>query len=112
MPQFFLAAITSGPSSVTPADAFESSIIGWLIITGGPLAVVAILFGWVIWKGALVPAKDRDAWRKAYEDERTAHATTRESLAVANDRAEAAVEAARVTTKLLEVVQQQQRHAD
>jgi hypothetical protein len=49
---------------------------------------------------------DRDQWRKAFEDERTAHQATRESLAVASDRAEAAVEAARVTAKLLEVIQQ------
>ena len=48
---------------------------------------------------------DRDWWRKAFEDERAAHNATRESLAVANDRAEAAVEAAKVTTKLLEAVQ-------
>jgi hypothetical protein len=50
---------------------------------------------------------ERDQWHKAFEDERAAHQATRESLAVASDRAEAAVEAAKVTTKLLEAVQQQ-----
>jgi hypothetical protein len=49
---------------------------------------------------------DRDQWRKAFEDERAAHQATRESLAVASDRAEAAVESARVTARLLEAIQQ------
>lgn len=55
---------------------------------------------WVVYQGTLIPAKtaaaERDAWRKAFDDERAAHQATREALAVASDRAKAAVEAAGV----------------
>jgi hypothetical protein len=100
-------AIAEGISPVgNAAGDLVNYILGY-----GVLGVAAVLFalGYIIPKPVLAGAqKERDQWQKAYEDERTAHATTRESLAVANDRAEAAVEAARVTTKLLEVVQRRE----
>lgn len=91
-----------GPVSNAAGDA-TTYVLGF-----GPIGIGIVLYqlGLIVPKPVLMGAlKDRDQWRQAFEDERTAHATTRESLAVANDRAEAAVEAARVTTKLLEIVQ-------
>lgn len=94
--------------AITPVGAAAGDIVTY-IISFGVLGVGALLYqlGLIVPRPTLTAAeKDGDQWRTAYEDERKAHATTRESLAVANDRAEAAVEAARVTAKLLEIVQQ------
>jgi hypothetical protein len=89
-----------------------STDIVQLVTSALNLGVLAVVF-WLFVGGKLHASSemeqttaDRDQWRKAFEDERTAHQATRESLAVASDRAEAAVEAARVTAKLLEVIQQ------
>ncbi len=46
--------------SVIPVDEFQGSIMGYLISVGGPLAIAAIVFGWVILKGLLVTATQPD----------------------------------------------------
>jgi hypothetical protein len=93
---------------VTPISNASGDIVTY-VLGFGPLGIGLVLYQ----LGLIVPrpvlggvSADRDQWRKAFEEEHAAHQATRESLAVANDRAEAAVEAARVTTKLLEAVQQ------
>jgi hypothetical protein len=94
-------------TSITPADEATGNIVSYLI-GFGPLGIGVVLYqlGFIVPKAVLTRSdKQSDRWRKAYEDEHAGHQATREALAVANDRAEAAVEAARVTTKLLEVIQ-------
>jgi hypothetical protein len=96
--------------AVTPIGAATGDIVTY-IISFGVLGIGVVLYqlGLIVPKPTLSAAeRDAQQWRKAYEDERAAHAATRESLAVANNRAEAAVEAARVTTKLLEIVQRKE----
>jgi hypothetical protein len=46
--------------------------------------------------------KDSADWHAAYDDERKAHQATRDALILASDRAEAAVETAKLTRMLLE----------
>jgi hypothetical protein len=92
---------------VTPISNATGDVVTY-ILGFGPLGVGLVLYqlGFIVPKGVLTRSdKQSDRWRKAYEDEHAAHQATRESLAVANDRAEVAVEAAKVTTKLLEAVQ-------
>jgi hypothetical protein len=45
---------------------------------------------------------DRDSWKAAFAKEQEAHQKTRDALSKAEERAEAATEAARTTTSLLE----------
>lgn len=94
-------------TAVSPVDAATGDVLTY-VLGFGPLGIGAVLYqlGLIVPKPVLARA-DAEAgqWRKAYEDERTGHQATREALAVANDRAEVAVEAAKVTTKLLEAVQ-------
>jgi hypothetical protein len=93
---------------VTPISNASGDIVTY-VLGFGPLGIGLVLYqlGLIVPKPVLGGVSDdRDQWRKAFEEEHAAHQATRESLAVANDRAEAAVEAARVTTKLLEAVQQ------
>jgi hypothetical protein len=92
-----------------------SSDLLQLITSALNLGVLGIVF-WLFVGGKLHASSeldrittDKDQWREAYEEERAAHRATREALAVANERAEAAVESARVTNKLLEAVEQQRR---
>lgn len=94
--------------SVSPVGAATGDVITYLL-DFGPLGIGVVLFGlgYIVPRPILAEVRaDSEKWRQAFEDERAAHTATREALAVANNRAEAAVEAARVTTKLLEVVQQ------
>jgi hypothetical protein len=93
---------------ISPASNAAGDVVTYLL-GFGPIGIGIVLYqlGLIVPKPVLSAVRaDAEKWRQAFEDERAAHATTRESLAVANDRAEAAVEAARVTTKLLEVVEQ------
>jgi hypothetical protein len=95
-------------TAVSPVSSAAGDILTY-VLGFGPLGVGAVLYqlGLIVPKPVLARADaDAEAWRKAYGDEHAAHQTTREALAVANDRAEAAVEAAKVTAKLLEAVQQ------
>jgi hypothetical protein len=55
---------------------------------------------------------EADAWKAAYERERDAHQVTRDALVRANDRAEAAVESARVTKELLELTREEHRRRE
>lgn len=95
---------------ISPVSSASGDVVTY-ILGFGPIGIGVVLYqlGLIVPKPTLT-ASERGAeqWRKAFEDERAAHAVTRESLAVANDRAEAAVEAARVTTKLLEIVQRKE----
>jgi hypothetical protein len=95
-------------TAVSPVGDATGDVLTY-VLGFGPLGIGVVLYqlGLIVPKPVLARA-DADAgqWRKAYEDERAAHQTTREALAVASDRAEAAVEAAKVTTKLLEAVQE------
>jgi hypothetical protein len=92
-----------------------STDIVQLVTSALNLGVLAVVF-WLFVGGKLHASSeldrvtaDKDEWRKAYEEERGGHKATREALVIANERAEAAVESARVTNKLLEAVQQQRK---
>ena len=96
--------------AVSPVGAGAGDAVSYLL-GFGPLGIGIVLYqlGLIVPKPILTASQKReDQWRTAFEDERAAHALTREALAVANNRAEAAVEAARVTTKLLEIVQRKE----
>lgn len=88
-------------AAATPTDPdWLSYLLQW-----GPGGVV---LGLVI-TGILEPKRvrqnletDRNSWKDAFETERSAHQVTRDALAAANARAEAAVESAQTMTKLLE----------
>lgn len=106
----YLPAMPYVAEGVSPVSNASGDVVTY-VLGFGPIGVGVVLYqlGLIVPKPTLT-ASERGAeqWRKAFEDERAAHAVTRESLAVANDRAEAAVEAARVTTKLLEIVQRKE----
>jgi hypothetical protein len=94
-------------TAVSPADAAAGNILTY-VLGFGPLGIGAVLYqlGLIVPKPVLSRADaSADQWRTAYEAEHAAHQATREALAVASDRAEAAVEAAKVTNKLLDAVQ-------
>jgi hypothetical protein len=76
-----------------------------LLLTWGPGGLVVALFlsGLIETKRNVTDLKnERGEWRKAFETEREGHQKTRESLAKAEERADAALEAARTTQRLLE----------
>ena len=58
-----VTAIAGGASSITPIGAATSSITDY-IIGFGPLGIMALAFGWVLYKGLLVPAARADAERE------------------------------------------------
>jgi hypothetical protein len=65
--------------------------------------VLAFLFDWVVTKKVYEKSiAERDSWRELYEHERDAHADTRDALVLASQRAEAGVEAAKVTKMLID----------
>lgn len=65
--------------------------------------VVAFLFDWIVTRKVYEKAvTDGLQWKALYEHEREAHQATREALTLANQRAEAGVEAARVTKALID----------
>ena len=109
-----------GSRPLAASDAGEHQLSGstdivQFVTSALNLGVLAVVF-WLFVGGKLHASSeldrvsaDKDQWQKAYEEERAAHRATREALAVANERAEAAVESARVTNKLLEAVEQQRR---
>jgi hypothetical protein len=75
---------------------------------GTAIIVVLLLLGLLVTgKSAQRTEKEADSWKTAYEAELAAHQKTRDALVVANERAEAAVEAARITKELLGYIQQQ-----
>jgi hypothetical protein len=75
---------------------------------GTALIVVLLLLGLLVTGRANDRTeREADGWKAAYDSERAAHEKTRDMLAVANQRAEAAVETARITKELLSYVQQQ-----
>lgn len=74
------------------------------LVQYGPLGIVLllILVGLLVPKGAVEQIRiDRDEWKEAFRAEQKAHQATRDALAEANGRAEAAVEAARTTAGML-----------
>jgi hypothetical protein len=80
--------------------SFLSQFVNWGALGGVLFLIVA---------GFLVPKRSHDDikaeaadWKAAYGDERKAHQATRDALILANDRTEAAVEAAKLTRMLLE----------
>lgn len=69
---------------------------------------VLLLLGFVVPRPTVQDIKaDRDEWRLAYETEAQAHQATRDALASANERAEAAVETARTANAILSVARNQ-----
>jgi hypothetical protein len=89
-------AATASPSS----DQLVSTLITW-----GPGGVVLalIIFGVLDTKRPREMAEaDRDSWKEAFVKEQDAHQKTREALARAEERSEAATEAASTTAALLE----------
>jgi hypothetical protein len=98
-------------TAISPLPSITGDALSY-VLGFGPLGIGVVLYqlGLIVPKAILTRADaNADQWRKAYGDEHAAHQATREALAVANDRAEAAVEAAKVTTKLLEAVQYQRK---
>jgi hypothetical protein len=88
----FFAAGDATPDLLTP------------LVQYGPLGVVLalILVGLLVPKGAVQEIReDRDEWRGAFQAEQKAHQVTRDALAEANGRADAAVEAARTAVSML-----------
>lgn len=70
----------------------------------GALGVIVALFvsGLIISKSQYAEAiKERDIWKEAFFDSERSRDADRAALAVANDRAEAAVETAAITKQLL-----------
>lgn len=87
-------------------------LTGVLSSAGAGTAIMVIL--WLCGLLYAKPSYDRviheaDNWHTAYDAERTAHQATRDALVVANQRAEAAIETARVTKQLLDYIQQQRQ---
>lgn len=89
----------------------DSAIITTILQSAGAgtaIIVVLLLTGMLVTgRSAQRSEKETESWRAAYESERAAHQKTAAALAVASDRAETAVETARITKELLEYVQQQ-----
>lgn len=84
----------------TNALSFLSQFVNWGALGGVLFLIIA---------GFLVPKRSHDDakadaanWRGAYDNEREAHQATRDALVLANERTEAAVEAAKLTRMLLE----------
>lgn len=84
----------------TSALTYLSQFVNWGALGGVLFLIIA---------GFLVPKRSHDDtkadaanWRAAYNDERQAHQATRDALVLANERTEAAVEAAKLTRMLLE----------
>lgn len=70
------------------------------------IVTVLLLLGWLIPRGVHESVKvERDQWRHAWETEQAAHQLTRGTLAEANVRAEAAVEAAKAASAMLRALQ-------
>lgn len=64
--------------------------------------MLLFVMGWLIPKGVHENLKaERDQWRHAWETEQSAHQLTRNALAEANGRADAAVEAAKAAASTL-----------
>lgn len=89
------------------ADAPIGGGTDWLsyLLTWGPGGVVLVL----VLLGILEPKrvregleKDRNDWKTAFDTERAAHQLTREALATANARGEAAVESTQALTQMLD----------
>jgi hypothetical protein len=67
------------------------------------LWVVAFLFDWIVTRRVYDKAvADGLEWKRLYEHERDAHAATRTALELAGQRADAGVEAAKVTKALID----------
>jgi hypothetical protein len=84
----------------TSALSYLSQFVNWGALGGVLFLIIA---------GFLVPKRSHDDikadaadWKAAYGDERKAHQATRDALVLANERTEAAVEAAKLTRMLLE----------
>lgn len=89
------------------ADVASPSSPDWItiLLTWGPAGVVLamVLLGIIEPKRVRVSLeKERDDWKTAFETERSAHQLTREALAAANARGDAALESSTTMTKLLE----------
>lgn len=89
------------------------------LITGASGALVVLTIGLTLFIFGKIKSKDaydfvvgqmkearieRDAWKEAYDQERQARQSEHDALVIANDRAEAAVESARTTQKLLDYI--------
>jgi chitodextrinase len=91
-----------------------SSSPDWVsqVLTWGPPGVMLVLLltGVIEPKRAVTKAEEQTAksdaetarWRSLFEAEQTAHQTTREALAVANERAAVAVENGKTSASILE----------
>ena len=93
--------------SLASGSAPVSDLSFWydmLTIAGvAGLWVVAFLFDWIVTRKVYEKSvADGLAWKALYEGERDAHQDTRNALALASQRAEAGVEAARVTKALID----------
>jgi hypothetical protein len=84
----------------TSALTYLSQFVNWGALGGVLFLIIA---GMLVPKRAHEDTKAEAAnWRAAYDDERKAHQATRDALVLANERTEAAVEAAKLTRMLLE----------
>jgi hypothetical protein len=91
-------------TAVSPVGDATGDVLTY-VLGFGPLGIGIVLYqlGLIVPKPVLERADAEAAnWRAAYEDERKAHQATRDALVLASDRAEAAVETAKLTRMLLE----------
>lgn len=91
----------------------EQQILALIVGPGGAL-VLYTLMGWQWFRGKIHShpefersEKNAESWRALYERERDSHQVTRDALAVANERADVAVDAARMANQLIEATQRQ-----
>ena len=56
----WLAVTGPGTTSVSPIDAATSSILGY-VLSFGPLGLIVVVFGWLLWKGYRLVSPEREA---------------------------------------------------
>lgn len=102
------AAVPAAAVTVLAAGTVAVSDLSFwfnLLADAGVAAVwvTAFLFDWIVTRKTYEKAvADGNQWKSLYEHERDAHQDTRMALALANQRADAGVEAARVTKVLID----------
>lgn len=91
----------------------EQQILTLIVGPAGALVLYTVA-GWLWLKGKIHShpefervERDKEMWKSLYEQERSSHQITRDALLVANERADVAVEQARVGKQVLEAFQQQ-----
>lgn len=92
----------------------DSALLSVLLNAGaGFLVILLIVFGFLVPKPAADHLlKEKDEWKSLYEKERDAHQATRDALVLASQRSDAGVEAAKVTSSLIDALREQGKRRD